>query len=294
MKTRFAHICFILSCGMQLTNGFTLKRTNANADVMALGKSCSNKNIHPVITERRKSSLTMSYDDELTSKGNFESVQSFGYEGVPEEQRPATEYNNLRQQLLFNWASEESGDSGLLIRLGITYVALFALVCYPIAGATFTSDGYFLQTLLAANVGDMFVIMVLLIRLYSGWGYIGSRLKSKVVEFEETGWYDGSVEYKTKEEKARDLFLYKTDVEPVEARLKTVTLAAGGLLVASVLAFNVGMSIKPKFDEYDAAMLENLRADDKLAEVAARQSNGRPTYCDSRYYRAIANGGQGC
>jgi hypothetical protein len=24
------------------------------------------------------------------------------------------------------------------------------------------------------------------------------------------------------------------------------------------------------------------------------QSNGRPTYCESRYYRAVANGGQGC
>jgi len=33
---------------------------------------------------------------------------------------------------------------------------------------------------------------------------------------------------------------------------------------------------------------------DKLSDIAAKESNGRPTYCDSRYYRAIAGGGQGC
>ncbi len=227
-------------------------------------------------------------------ENNFDEVKSFGYEGVPEDQRPATEYNNMRQQFMFNWASEETGTKGLMTRLAIAYVVMFVGVCYPIAGATFTMDGYLLQKLTSANVGDMAVMLVLLIRLYSGWGYVGSRLKSKVVEYEETGWYDGAVEYKTKEEKARDLFLYKTDVEPVEERLKTAVLAAGGLLVASCLAFNVALSSKPLFNEYDPELLNNLRGNDKLAQVAAQQSNGKPTYCDNRYYRAVANGGQGC
>ena len=230
----------------------------------------------------------------MSDERRFEDVTSFGYEGIPEEQRPATEYNNMRQSLLFDWASEESGTKGLLVRLGVTYLVFFVLICYPIAGATFTSEGYDLQKIAAANVGDLFVILALLIRLYSGWGYVGSRLKSKVVEFEETGWYDGSVEYKTKEEKARDLFLYKSDVQPVEERLKAITLATAAFLVASCVALNITLSIKPIFDEYNPDMLEKLRADDKLAEVAARQSNGRPTYCDNRYYRAVANGGQGC
>jgi hypothetical protein len=38
---------------------------------------------------------------------------------------------------------------------------------------------------------------------------------------------------------------------------------------------------------------DDLNAD-KLSDVAAKASNGRPTYCDSRYYRAVAGGGQGC
>jgi hypothetical protein len=47
------------------------------------------------------------------------------------------------------------------------------------------------------------------------------------------------------------------------------------------------------FNEYDPSMLERLTYDEKMADVAQQQSKGRPTYCDSRYYSAIANGGQG-
>jgi len=151
-----------------------------------------------------------------------------------------------------------------------------------------------LQTLAAANVGAVSVLLVLLVRLFSGWGYVGSRLQSKVIEFEETGWYDGDIELKTEAEKARDMFLYRSDVKPVEDRLKLFAAGIGGLWLASIVGFNVAMSNKPLFDEYNPAMLKTMSYDDKIANVAAQQSGGIPTYCNSRYYRAIANGGQGC
>ena len=47
--------------------------------------------------------------------------------------------------------------------------------CYPISGATYVDEGYFFQKLTASNVGAMSVVFVLVLRLYSGWGYIGSR-----------------------------------------------------------------------------------------------------------------------
>ncbi len=37
------------------------------------------------------------------------------------------------------------------------------------------SEGYLLQKLTASNVGAISVVFVLILRLYSGWGYIGSR-----------------------------------------------------------------------------------------------------------------------
>jgi hypothetical protein len=181
----------------------------------------------------------------------------------------------------------------LLIRLAILYTVVFAAVGYPIAGATFTQDGYFLQKLAAGNVGSLFLVIMVLVRLYSGWGYVGSRLQSKNIEYEETGWYDGNFEPKSEAELNRDRFLFQSNVKPVVDRLKLFTLSACGLWVASCIGLNAAYSMKPMFNEYDPTLLERVRYDEKLANVAAEQSGGRPTYCDNRYYQAIANGGQG-
>mmetsp|Transcript_10733 Transcript_10733/g.29604 ORF Transcript_10733/g.29604 Transcript_10733/m.29604 type:complete len:277 (-) Transcript_10733:231-1061(-) len=219
---------------------------------------------------------------------------AFGAEVVPEGQRPVNEYLNMIQAPLFGWASQDTGTNGLLLRLGILYAVVFGLVGYPIAGATFTQDGYMLQKIAASNVGSFGLVLVVLIRLYSGWGYVGSRLRAKEIEYEETGWYDGTTEPKTESEYKRDKFLYQSKVKPVEDRLKVITLSAAALWVGSCVALNAATSMKPIFNQYDPAILERLQYDDSLTDVVKEQSFGRPTYCDSRYYRAVANGGQGC
>lgn len=225
----------------------------------------------------------------------FESLRpetSFGSEAVPEGQRPVNEFLDVTNQPLFGWAA--TGTKGLLTRLVIFYGVIFGLICYPISGATFTQDGYLLQKLTASNVGALFVVFLLMIRLYSGWGYVGQRLSSKVIEYEETGWYDGDWEEKTETELKRDRMLFTSKVKPVVDRLKLFTIGSGGLLLASILSFNVALSAKPMFNQYDPRILERLSHDDKLADSAAMNTGGRPAYCDSRYYSAVANGGQGC
>lgn len=165
--------------------------------------------------------------------------------------------------------------------LKIHFDILPAKICFN--AFTFERTGYLLQKLAAANVGAMLVIVVALIRIYSGWSYIGARLTSKIIEYEESGWYDGDFERKSQQEQLRDELLYEEKVKPVVDRLKLFSLGAGALWIASCGGFKVATSFKPKFDEYNPAMLERLRYDDKLADVAAGQSGSRPTYCDSRY-----------
>lgn len=219
---------------------------------------------------------------------------TFGAENVPVDQRPSNEYLDLINAPTFGWASQESGDGGLVLRLAAIYVAFYFLVCFPITGATWVEDGFLLQKVTASNVGAISVVFVMVLRLYSGWGYIGARLRDKDIEYEETGWFDGDVEPKSDAEKARDLFLYRSNVQPVEERLKKFALATGGAWVASCLALNLAVGSKPLFDQYDGQMLNALQYDDKVAELVQAKSNGKPTYCESRYYRAVANGGQGC
>jgi hypothetical protein len=245
--------------------------------------------------------LTASSENKSSSGRNDENREeplvpetSFGSESVPEGQRPVNEYLQMVRQPMFDWADRESGNVGLLSRLVLLYVAVFALVCYPIAGATFTEDGYLLQKITSANVGALLLIVFVLLRLYSGWAYIGSRLTSKHIEYEETGWYDGYFQLKTENEKRRDKFLYDSKVKPVIDRVKSFTVIAGVLWLGSVFLFNVALAQNPIFDEYDPGLLNQLQYDDKLAEQAAANSPNQPTYCNNRYYRAIANGGQGC
>ncbi|GKY98876.1 hypothetical protein MPSEU_000843600 [Mayamaea pseudoterrestris] len=234
-------------------------------------------------------------DDDDLDFSNFQRRQlpetAFGSEAVPEGQRPINEYLDLQRAPLFGWATLQ--NAGLFWRLLLVYAFVFSVICYPIAGATFTLEGYTLQKVASANVGALSLIILLLLRFFSGWGYVGERLTSKVIEYEETGWYDGDFERKTKTEEMRDRMVYNSEVKPVIERIKQFSLAASGLWVASVIGFNVAMDAKPLFNEYDPNMLEKLRYDDKLAETAASYTGGRPAYCDSRYYRAVA-GGSGC
>lgn len=219
---------------------------------------------------------------------------AFGAEAVPEEQRPANEYLDLIAAPFFDWADKPSGSKEFAVRLSVLYAAIFALVGWPISGATFTVEGYLFHRIVSSNIGALGFILIFCLRLYSGWSYVGSRLQSKEIEFEETGWYDGDVESKSEAEVARDLLLYRSQVAPVVERTKTFCLAVGGLWIASCVGLNVLFAAKPLFNEYDPDMLERLSYDDKVAGVAASESNGIPTYCNSRYYRAVANGGQGC
>lgn len=232
----------------------------------------------------------------LSSDGDADNLRpttSFASEVVPEAQRPVNEYLDVTTQPFFDWAS--TGTKGLLTRLVILYNIMYWMICYPISGGTYTMEGYMIQKIVCSNVGAMFVILAFMIRLYSGWNYIGERLTSKVIEYEETGWFDGQFALKTENELKRDRFLYNSDVKPVVERLKLFLLSTIGLTISSLIALNIATTAKPlPFDQYNPAILERLTYDDKLANKASEATSGKPAYCDSRYYQAIANGGQGC
>lgn len=281
-KTAVA-ITLILGCS-QVSNGLI-----TSSRPLTHGISSPASAFDASYSKNSKTSLASSQE-----QGEDNALYSFGAEVVPEGQRPVNEYLDMKQAPLFGWGSNEVGLEGLLIRLGIVYAVIFAVIGFPIAGATYTADGYLLQKIAAANVGTVGFEVLLLVRIYSGWGYVGDRLRSKSIEYEETGWYDGNIEPKTEAELKRDKFLYNSDVQPAVDRLKFLTLGAAAFFVASCVGLNAANHVKPKFQNFDPRVLQRVQMDPEFAAAAAKSSDGRPTYCDSRYYRAIANGGQGC
>lgn len=280
MKSRTAIITLLLGCSQVsdcLITGSRSSTTPLTHDIIPASATSSPES---------KTALASSKDDDI--------LYSFGAEVVPEGQRPVNEYLDMKQAPLFGWGSNEVGVEGLLKRLGVVYAIVFFAISLPISGATYTQDGYLLQKIAAANVGTVGFEVALLVRIYSGWGYVGDRLKSKYIEYEENGWYDGAMEPKTEAELKRDKFLYNSDVQPAVDRLKLLTLGAAGFFVASCLALNLANSIKPTFQSYDPRVLNRVQQDAGFASRAAEAAGSKPTYCDNRYYKAVAGGGQGC
>lgn len=50
-----------------------------------------------------------------------------------------------------------------------------------------------IEFVVSASIGALLVVAVAVLRIYLGWAYVGDRLLSAAVEYEETGWYDGQV-----------------------------------------------------------------------------------------------------
>ncbi|XVE97669.1 hypothetical protein REPUB_Repub03eG0038900 [Reevesia pubescens] len=150
---------------------------------------------------------------------------------VPHEQQPINEYQSLSTSFPFSWASGDLVE--FCSRLFVTGASFALFIGVPVAW--FGSVGPKsepLKLVLAAVSSGILVVTISVLRMYLGWAYVGNRLLSATVEYEETGWYDGQIWVKTAEVLARDRLLGSFSVKPVLNRLKysLVTLAVSLLL----------------------------------------------------------------
>ncbi|PSS30707.1 Ycf36 family protein [Actinidia chinensis var. chinensis] len=235
---------------------------------------------------------------------------------VPFEQRPVNEYSSLKDGGLYSWGELNPGS--FFIRLGGLWLATFTALGVPIAAASFNPSKEPLRFVLAAGTGTLFLVSLIVLRIYLGWSYVGDRLLSAVIPYEESGWYDGQMWVKPPEILARDRLLGSYKVKPVIKLLKQTLVGTGALLVTAVFLFifaspvedfiqntfatkastpNVPASnISSKFNLRKEELLRlpvEVRTDDDLAAAAAEAADGRPVYCRDRFYRVLA-GGQYC
>lgn len=232
---------------------------------------------------------------------------------VPKDQRPVNELANLKKALLYSWATLPTPE--YTTKLVSVFAFFFALVGSPIAYQTFDPTAQTAEFVLSAMTGSLLVVAVVVLRLYLGWSYVGERLLSASVEYEETGWYDGQVFVKPPEVLTRDRLLGMYEVKPALARLRTTLLASGAALTLSaVLLFGLiragadgdgvygrGAARPPRaltsegLPVYSSRVqeLSQLVDDDELAAEEAAAQGGVPGYCGDRFTRAFA-GGQYC
>ncbi|KAI3503038.1 hypothetical protein L1887_31473 [Cichorium endivia] len=256
---------------------------------------------------------TMALKDEMD--GRFSNLPGQSWEPgleieVPFEQRPVNEYSSLKEGPLYSWG--ELSPRSFFVRLGGLWLITFTVLGVPISAASFNPSNDPLRFLLAAGTGTLFLVSLVVLRIYLGWSYVGDRLLSAVIPYEESGWYDGQMWVKPPEILARDRLLGSYKVKPVIKLLKQTLVGTGVLLVTAVSLIifatpvedfflktftnkeNVTTKITSNLSKEDLLRLPlGVKADDDLAAAAAEAADGRPVYCRDRYYRALA-GGQYC
>ncbi|KAJ9555975.1 hypothetical protein OSB04_010589 [Centaurea solstitialis] len=163
---------------------------------------------------------------------------------VPPEQQPINEYQSLSTSSPFSWASGDFVE--YCSRLVATGVGFALFVGLPVSWYGSVGVGWDpIQRILGALCSGILAVTLAVVRMYLGWAYVGNRLLSATVEYEETGWYDGQIWVKTAEVLARDRLLGSFTVKPVLNRLKnTLVTLALSLFMSIVLLVNAEGSQK--------------------------------------------------
>lgn len=155
---------------------------------------------------------------------------------VPAEQQPLNEYEELKSAWLFR-------DSTSSWREYITTMGWIWgwswLVAGPVAAASFHPHKHVAQFILCGAAGASVGVVLALVRLYLGWSYVGSRLKSPIIFYEESGWYDGQTWMKPMEVLTRDRLVVSYEIKPIIGRLQITFGGLAALFVAGTIVWHL-------------------------------------------------------
>ena len=136
---------------------------------------------------------------------------------VPDEQQPLNEYSQLKESWFFSWGNAEMLDYARKI----AWIWFWAtIIVTPIAWTSFPLDRYPAKLAISANLGGMFFLTLILVRMYLGWRYISERLQTENLVYEESGWYDGQIWQKPKAVLERDRLIVSYEISPILMRVQ--------------------------------------------------------------------------
>lgn len=159
---------------------------------------------------------------------------------VPYDQRPVNELTHLRESPMYTWA--ELNNSEYAKKLTTLFLAVSSILGGPISAQTFAPAEQPLECFLSTASSGLVVVVLSVLRVYLGWSYVGNRLLSAVIPYEETGWYDGQIWAKPPEVLARDRLLGLYVVKPALGRLKNTLLGCGGVALLFIVALTWRLS----------------------------------------------------
>ena len=150
---------------------------------------------------------------------------------VPKEQQPTNEFLELSNSKLFALPKSSKKFSIILIS---TWLVAFLIFLVISTGSTYFHT-YLLKYIFLSFFGSLSVPLLITIRLFLGWSHIYKRLTSEIIEYEESGWYDGQIWNKPIELKEKERLIASIEVKPILKNLTQVTSVIISLILIGIL-----------------------------------------------------------
>ena len=150
---------------------------------------------------------------------------------VPKEQQPTNEFLELSNSKLFALAKTNKKFSIILITIWLIAFLIFLVIS---SGSTYFDD-YLLKYIFLSFFGSLSIPLLITIRLILGWSHIYKRLTSEIIEYEESGWYDGQIWSKPIELKEKESLIASIEVKPILKNLTQVTSVIISIILIGIL-----------------------------------------------------------
>ena len=150
---------------------------------------------------------------------------------VPKEQQPTNEFLELSNSRVFALAKSNEKFSIILIS---TWLVAFLIFLVISSGSSYFHT-YLLRYIFLSFFGSLSVPLLITIRLFLGWTHIYKRLTSEIIEYEESGWYDGQIWNKPIELKEKESLIASLEVKPILKNLTQFTSVIISLILIGIL-----------------------------------------------------------
>ena len=150
---------------------------------------------------------------------------------VPKEQQPTNEFLELSNSKIFALAKTSKKFSILLISIWLVAFLIFLVIS---TGSSYFY-AYLSKYIFLSFFGSLSVPLLITIRLFLGWSHIYRRLTSEIIEYEESGWYDGQIWNKPIELKEKESLIASIEVKPILNNLTQVTSVIISLILIGIL-----------------------------------------------------------
>jgi hypothetical protein len=122
-----------------------------------------------------------------------------------------------KKLFFFNWPTLNLNDY-IIKLLKFSLIILFFSI--PITNYYYYYLEFFSDFILLNFFIVIYSEIFLLLRIYWGWSYVANRLNNPIVEYEESGWYDGQLWVKPIKILKQDRLIFYYKVVPILNRLK--------------------------------------------------------------------------